>query len=46
LRVATAVAGSVAIMVAGRIAAVMASHELADDEAAQRRYLGVATNLY
>ena len=46
LRVATAVADSVAIMVAGRIATVMPSAQLADDQAAQRRYLGVATNLH
>jgi branched-chain amino acid transport system ATP-binding protein len=46
LRVATAVADSVAIMVAGRIATVMPSDQLADDPAAQRRYLGVATNLH
>jgi branched-chain amino acid transport system ATP-binding protein len=46
LRVATAVAENVAIMVAGRIATVMPSAQLADDQAAQRRYLGVATNLH
>jgi branched-chain amino acid transport system ATP-binding protein len=46
LRVATAVADSVAIMVAGRIATAMPSEQLADDPAAQRRYLGVATNLH
>ncbi len=46
LRVAAAVAETIAIMVAGRIATVMPSHELAADQAAQRRYLGVATTLH
>jgi branched-chain amino acid transport system ATP-binding protein len=43
LRVATEVAGQVAIMVTGRIAARMASAELVADSDLQRRYLGVST---
>ncbi|MFN3854763.1 MAG: ABC transporter ATP-binding protein [Phreatobacter sp.] len=43
LRVATEVAGQVVIMVTGRVAARMASAELAADSDLQRRYLGVST---
>lgn len=42
LRVATEVAEEVAIMVTGRIAAVMPARRLAEDVELQRRYLGVA----
>lgn len=42
MRVATAVADTVAIMVTGRIAATMPSRELESDHDAQRRYLGVS----
>jgi branched-chain amino acid transport system ATP-binding protein len=42
LRVATAVAEEVAIMVTGRIAATMPARHLAEDTELQRRYLGVA----
>lgn len=42
LRVATAVAETVAIMVTGRIATTMSAAALAADEEAQRRYLGVS----
>ncbi|NGM19759.1 ABC transporter ATP-binding protein [Roseomonas stagni] len=42
LRVATAVAEEVAIMVTGRIAATMPARQLAEDTDLQRRYLGVA----
>jgi branched-chain amino acid transport system ATP-binding protein len=44
LAMATAVCDRVAIMVNGRIAATMAAAEIMDDEAAQRRYLGVASH--
>ena len=43
LRVATAVADQVAIMVTGRIAAEMPAATLAGDPEIQRRYLGVST---
>jgi branched-chain amino acid transport system ATP-binding protein len=43
LRVATAVAPQVAIMVTGRIAATLPARTLADDAETQKRYLGVAT---
>jgi branched-chain amino acid transport system ATP-binding protein len=43
LRVATEVARQVVIMVTGRVAARMASAELAADSDLQRRYLGVST---
>ena len=43
LAAATSVAGRVAIMVTGRIAAPTSSAELLGDEAAQRRYLGVSS---
>ncbi len=42
LRVATEVAGKVAIMVTGRIAATMPAATLANDPDMQRRYLGVS----
>lgn len=42
LRVATEVAGEVAIMVTGRIAATMPAATLANDPDMQRRYLGVS----
>ena len=42
LRVATAVADSVAVMVNGRIAAVLPASQLLEDEALQSRYLGIA----
>lgn len=42
MRVATAVSDMIAIMVTGRIATMIASHELAADRDAQRRYLGVS----
>ena len=42
LKVATRVADTVAIMVNGRVAATMPAAELAADEDAKRRYLGVA----
>lgn len=42
LRVATAVAESVAVMVNGRIAAVLPARQLLEDEALQSRYLGIA----
>jgi branched-chain amino acid transport system ATP-binding protein len=45
LGVATSVADRIAIMVTGRIALETASSALADDEAAQHRYLGVSTHL-
>lgn len=41
LRVATSVAETVAVMVAGRIAATMPARDLMEDEEAQRRWLGV-----
>jgi branched-chain amino acid transport system ATP-binding protein len=43
LRVATSVADTVAIMLAGRIAATLPAAELSADESLQRRYLGVST---
>ncbi len=43
LRVATAVADEVAIMVTGRVAATMPADALANDEELQRRYLGVSS---
>lgn len=43
LRVATAVADTVAIMLGGRIAATLPAAQLSTDEALQRRYLGVST---
>ncbi len=43
LRVATQVADTVAVMVTGRIAAIMPARELADDDELQKRYLGVST---
>jgi branched-chain amino acid transport system ATP-binding protein len=46
LRVATAVAEQVAIMVTGRIAAAMPAARLAGDQELQRRYLGVAVGGY
>jgi branched-chain amino acid transport system ATP-binding protein len=45
LGVATAVSERIAIMVTGRIALETTSAELVDDEAAQRRYLGVSTHV-
>jgi len=42
LGVATEVCGTVAVMVNGRIAAAMPSRALLEDEAAQRRFLGVS----
>jgi len=42
LRVATEVAEEIAIMVTGRIATAMPARQLAEDQEAQRRYLGVA----
>ena len=42
LRVATAVADSVAVMVNGRIAAVLPASQLLEDEVLQSRYLGIA----
>jgi branched-chain amino acid transport system ATP-binding protein len=42
LRVATAVAEEISIMVTGRIAATMPARQLAEDQDLQRRYLGVA----
>ncbi len=44
LRVATAVAEEISIMVTGRIAATMPARDLAEDQDAQRRYLGVAAS--
>ena len=46
LRVATEVAAEVAIMVTGRIAAAMPAARLAEDQALQRRYLGVAAGAH
>ncbi len=46
LRVATAVASNVAIMISGQIAATLPSAQLNADEALQRRYLGVATGAH
>jgi branched-chain amino acid transport system ATP-binding protein len=43
LRVATAVADTVAIMVTGRVAATMPATTLANDEDLQKRYLGVSS---
>ncbi len=45
LGVATAVSERIAIMVTGRIALETTSDDLADDEVAQRRYLGVSTHI-
>jgi branched-chain amino acid transport system ATP-binding protein len=45
LRVATSVAQRIAIMVTGRVALETTSRELLADEAAQRRYLGVSTQI-
>lgn len=42
LKVATSVAATVAVMVNGRVAATLPAAELAADEDAKRRYLGVA----
>ena len=42
LKVATSVADTVAVMVNGRVAATLPAAELAADEDAKRRYLGVA----
>lgn len=44
LAMATAVCNQVAIMVNGRIATTMSAEEIMSDEAAQRRYLGVASS--
>jgi len=43
LRVATSVADTVAIMLGGRITATVPAVQLSNDEALQRRYLGVST---
>jgi branched-chain amino acid transport system ATP-binding protein len=45
LGVATSVAQRIAIMVTGRVALETTSRELLADEAAQRRYLGVSTQI-
>ncbi|MEI7742840.1 MAG: ABC transporter ATP-binding protein [Chloroflexota bacterium] len=45
LRVATSVSERIAIMVTGRIALETTSADLASDEVAQRRYLGVSTHI-
>jgi branched-chain amino acid transport system ATP-binding protein len=44
LAMATAVADRIVIMVNGRIATTMSAGEIMSDEAAQRRYLGVASS--
>jgi branched-chain amino acid transport system ATP-binding protein len=46
LGVATAVCGTVAVMVNGRIATTMGAEALLADEAAQNRYLGVARDAH
>jgi branched-chain amino acid transport system ATP-binding protein len=43
LGVATEVCGTLAVMVNGRIAVAMPSRALLEDEAAQRRFLGVGS---